>query len=362
MSRKKRSTGQQSLLPPDAAQLALDRFPLTRYQGSKRKLLPFLWQHLQDLPFNTVLDVFGGTGAVSYLFKCAGKQVIYNDHLHFNRLTAQALIENNDIHLSEGEIAAALSDHSEAIYPTLIQTVFQGLYFTDAENAWLDRVTYNIRMQLQGTQQAIAFYALCQACLAKRPYNLFHRANLYMREAEVTRTFGNKTTWDKPFETHFRNFVAEANHAVFDNGQEHSVLQLDAGLTPTGADLVYLDPPYLNAQGVSVDYHGFYHFLEGLCLYDSWQSQIDYTTRHRRLQPMPSAWLKADQILSALEQLIMRHKQSIVAISYRDNGIPDAAILRELLGGYKRDVQVVRYAQQYALSNTQSHELLFIAR
>jgi hypothetical protein len=43
-------------------------------------------------------------------------------------------------------------------------------------------------------KRAIAYSALCQACLAKRPYNLFHRANLYMRTQDVERSFGNKTT------------------------------------------------------------------------------------------------------------------------------------------------------------------------
>jgi len=29
-------------------------------------------------------------------------------------------------------------------------------------------------------------------------------------------------------------------------------------------DLAYIDPPYISAQGVGVDYLEFYHFLEGL--------------------------------------------------------------------------------------------------
>ena len=54
-------------------------FPPTRYQGSKRKLLGWIWEHVRDLPFGTALDAFGGTGSVSYLFKQNGKRVTYND-------------------------------------------------------------------------------------------------------------------------------------------------------------------------------------------------------------------------------------------------------------------------------------------
>ncbi|NUQ07011.1 MAG: hypothetical protein HUU31_24225 [Anaerolineae bacterium] len=81
---------------------------------------------------------------------------------------------------------------------------------------------------------------LCTFVHERGNYNLFHRANLYMRTAKVERTFGNKVTWDTPFETHFRQFAGEANQAVFDNERENLAIQLDAQETPVGADLVYI--------------------------------------------------------------------------------------------------------------------------
>jgi len=59
----------------------LREFPSTRYQGSKRKILPWLWSCLRELDFSSALDVFGGTGSVSFLFKKMGKEVTYNDRL-----------------------------------------------------------------------------------------------------------------------------------------------------------------------------------------------------------------------------------------------------------------------------------------
>jgi adenine-specific DNA methylase len=44
----------------------------------------WIWENTQHLEFTTVLDVFGGTGAVSHLFKRVGKQVTYSDALAFN--------------------------------------------------------------------------------------------------------------------------------------------------------------------------------------------------------------------------------------------------------------------------------------
>jgi adenine-specific DNA-methyltransferase len=59
----------------------LKEFPTTRYRGSKRKILPWIYNNLSGLEYESVSDLFGGTGSVSYLFKRMGKKVIYNDHL-----------------------------------------------------------------------------------------------------------------------------------------------------------------------------------------------------------------------------------------------------------------------------------------
>ena len=55
------------------------KFPNTRYQGSKAKIVDWIWENIKDLEFNTVLDRCGGTGRVSYELKKNGKEVIYND-------------------------------------------------------------------------------------------------------------------------------------------------------------------------------------------------------------------------------------------------------------------------------------------
>jgi adenine-specific DNA-methyltransferase len=336
-------------------------FPSTRYQGSKRGLTDWIWANVGELNFGTVLDVFGGTGAVSHMFKTAGKSVTYNDALRFNWHIGRALIENSGERLSEAEIDELVTFHPETDYPDFVQRTFGNIYFTTEENKWIDRVASNIRRLDNQYKQSLTLFALFQACLIKRPYNLFHRANLYMRTAKVERSFGNKTSWDTPFETHFRNFVREANLAVFDNGCVNSAICVDALDTPTGADLVYFDPPYLNRKGVGVNYRDFYHFLEGLILYDQWGSLIDYKSKHRRLQPQYSRWNNAKTITDVFAEVIERHRDSILVISYRDDGIPSLEQLHDLLRRVKKDIRQVLQAQQYALSNSRSHELLLIA-
>jgi len=337
-------------------------FPSTRYQGSKRSLIDWIWEHVCDLEFNSVLDVFGGTGVVSHMFKNAGKKVTYNDFLAFNWNIGLALIENHAETLSPAQIDLLMTAQPGIRYPDFVQTTFKNIYFTDAENVWLDQVVYNIDHLLDSPyQQALARFALFQACIIKRPYNLFHRANLYMRTAQVERSFGNKITWDTPFEIHFRNFIAEANRAVFDNARDNEAIHLDALETPVGADLVYIDPPYLNQKGTGVDYRDFYHFLEGLSDYPNWHRRVDYNSKHHRLRPMPSDWNHASTITDAFEQLIARHRDSTLVISYRDDGIPSKETLKQLLLHHKKNLHEATKTKHYALAHKKSRELLLIA-
>lgn len=245
-------------------------FPATRYQGSKTKIMQWLMESLDPLEFSTVLDLFGGTGAVSYGLKKAGKRVTYNDVLAFNHQVGTALIENATVRLRQETLCQVLSSASNADQTGFVAKTFKDIYFTHEENAWIDGAIRAIQSIADKYERALAYWALFQACIAKRPFNLFHRKNLYIRMADVERSFGNKSTWDKPFDDHFRAFAEEANNAVFDNGLSNRALWTDAADVEGDFDLVYLDPPYISAKGVPVDYHQFYHFLEGLVRYDQW--------------------------------------------------------------------------------------------
>jgi adenine-specific DNA-methyltransferase len=337
--------------------------PSTRYVGSKQKLLGWIWQNLSDLEFDSFLDLFGGTGVVGYMIKQKGKQVIYNDYLKFNYHIGKALIENSKEKLTETDVEYILTKH-QMNYPDFIERTFKDIYFTDEENKWLDMVITNISELKNEYKQSLALYCLFQSCIIKRPYNLFHRKNLYVRFATVKRGFGNKTTWDRPFETHFRNFVIEANRLVFDNMRDNKALNLDATdfANDTSADLVYIDTPYFSAHSnKSVDYRDFYHFLEGICIYDRWNESIDIRSKHLRLKKIKTVWEDKTKIHSAFESLFERFQDKILVVSYRSGGIPTEEELTTLLKKYKKNVKVVRKDYKYALSNNDGKELLFIA-
>ena len=337
-------------------------FPSTRYQGSKYKIIEWIDYYTKDLEFDSVLDAFGGTGCVGYTFKKQGKKVFYNDSLKFNYYIGLAIIENPKIMLSEQDVDFILTKHSNVKYPTFIHDTFHDIYFTDRENEWLDLVITNIREFENKYKQALAFYALFQSCISKRPYNLFHRKNLYIRMAEVERSFGNKKTWDTPFEDHFRKFVEEGNNAIFDNKEDNKAFHSDVFDLNVQADLVYIDTPYISSKGNGVNYFDFYHFLEGVVFYDKWSKLIDEESKHKKIKNGKNEWCHKGEILVAFDRLFKKFQSSILVVSYRDDGTPTIPELVEMLKKYKKSVVVREVEYKYVLSKGKSKEVLIIAQ
>lgn len=339
------------------------KFPSTRYQGSKQKFADWIWECIKHIPFHSALDAFGGTGCISFRLKEEGKSVTYNDILPFNSIIGKAIIENSNIILESSEIDELLCRSNNVEYPTFIEDTFSNIYFTNEENQWLDVVSTNIRRMKDPYKQAIAYFALFQSCIIKRPYNLFHRKNLYVRLQDVERSFGNKKTWDTPFEKHFRKFVEEANAAVFNNGEICCSLNKDIFDIEHNYDFVYIDTPYLNNSGIGVDYGDFYHFLNGLVDYDNWYNKIDYNSKHLRLYRQANVWNNTETIHDAFEKLFSKFRNTTMAISYRSNGIPSIDEIVVMLENLGKNVTIHQSCDiKYVLSTKQSKEVLIIAQ
>lgn len=336
--------------------------PSTRYQGSKSKILNWIDYYTKGLNFDSVLDAFGGTGCVGYVYKKKGKQVFYNDSLKFNYYVGLAIIENHGVTLDSNDVDFIFKKQSGVQYPSFIYDTFHDIYFTDEENKWLDVVITNIRKIENKYKQALAYYALFQSCIIKRPYNLFHRKNLYIRTAEVERSFGNKKTWDTPFEEHFVKFVEEANGAVFDNQKNNKAAHSDIfDLDIPKIDLVYIDTPYISAKGVGINYFDFYHFLEGIVSYDQWENIIDKNSKHKRIKNGKNEWCSKGEIHGAFERLFDKFKNSILIVSYRDDGTPTVSELVNMLKKRKKSIELKKLDYKYVLSNGKSKEVLIIA-
>jgi adenine-specific DNA-methyltransferase len=354
---------------------ALQGFPTTRYRGSKRKLIPWIYEHLREIPFDSAADLFGGSAVVSYLFKKMGKRVFYNDLLRFNYHIGRAIIQNDHVVVSPHELETLLSA-TKLRNSGFITDTFEGFYFTVSENIWLDTVLqalpeWSSKLSHGSTKRSLVLYSLAQTCLSKRPFNLFHRKNLYLREAIIPRKFGNKNTWDKPIETVFRAFLHEANGLVFQGAQQCLASNQDAlALSDVHYDLIYIDPPYIapNRKTESSDYRRVYHFLEGMCQYSAWKSMVNVDDSIRSLNvTADNAWLNAGTITKSLDALFESLASSIIVMSYKKLGVPGIETIIRYLKKHGRKVTTHSKHYKYALNHQngdaiKNREVLIIAR
>lgn len=340
------------------------RFPSTRYYGSKRKLLRWMYGPFGALRFDTVLDAFGGTGSVSLLFQAMNKHVTYHDGFRFNEDVARTVLSSKPA-LTRSQIEVALA----AVEPTagVVARHFEGIFFKPDENAWLDGFMAMLRgAKLRPQARSLLCYLIYQACLKKRPFNLFHRANLSLRTNEgVKRSFGNAVTWERTFSHHALQAFDELTRA--DVGTRPAAIILPAGdvskIKP-GYDLVYIDPPYINREDRynRDDYWRRYHFLEGLASYEDWATAIDPTSDVRLAPPSSwfADWSRKAKFKDRLFAFIDAHRSSIVALSYVSDAIPSEVELLSHFESRFDQVTVHSAAHNHALSKTRKRELLFI--
>lgn len=345
----------------------LKNFPTTRYQGSKRKILPWIYDCIKDLEFNTVLDAFGGSGMVSYLFKKMDKSVTYNDILQFNQIIGDSIISNNQTVLTDDDVTFILKNSPSS--KSVISDNFENIYYLNDENIWIDSVICNIE-DLKNIyfedelrfKKAIAYNALFQSCMIKRPYNLFHRKNLEMRTREVRRNFGNKTTWETPFQNHFKKFVLEINKSIHNSIQSCNSTNQDVFvLDNVDYDLVYIDSPYIkkDSSNESSDYLRCYHFLEGIAKYDKWEKLIDNRTLNKRIKKdtVPN-YFTHKYALITFEKLVEKFQNSIIVISYKYGGAPSIEELTEIIQKYKQNVRIHDKHYKYALNKQNGNAIL----
>ena len=318
-------------------------YPSTRYMGSKQKLLPYILGIVEQFNATTLVDLFSGSGIVSYLFKTLGKQVITNDYMNMSHTFTKAMVENNHVTLSEEKARSLLVEK----YPIndFVQTKFKDLYFSDAENLLIDIVRSNISKLENEYEQAIARSALIRACMKKRPRGIFtytgHRYDDGRKDLVLT------------LEEQFLNAVDSINKAIFDNGQSNiSYRQNALDIDLPDNCLLYMDPPYYSTCSDN-EYVRRYHFVEGLSL--DWEGiEIQEHTKTKKFKSYPTPFSSRKDVYGAFDKLFEKYKENILIISYSSNSLPNMEEMLEMLKKYKQNVDVIPIDYKYSFGNQAS--------
>jgi len=327
----------RNLIPVPVVPNQIENYPSTRWMGSKRKLLPYIQEVVNRFQFDTTLDLFSGSGIVSYLFKSLGKEVISNDYMALSATFTKAMIENNSIKLDMTKANALLKPPKTRV-DTFVQDTFAGLYFTDEENELIDVLRNNIKKIRNQYERAIALSALIRACTKKRPRGIF----TYVGE----RYNDGRKDLQTSLADQFLRAVKEINNSVFDNGKINTSRKGDAMTMSKQADLIYMDPPYFSPLSDN-EYVRRYHFIEGLAC-DWLDIEIQEHTKTKKFKSYPTPFSTQMGAYDAFDKLFKKFKDKILVVSYSSNSLPTLDEMVGLLSKYKDKVEVKKIDYKYS--------------
>ena len=92
----------------------VNHYPPTRFMGSKSKLIGDIWSVAANFDFDSVLDLFSGSGIVGYMFKAQGKRIISKHNQWKYYLTPEGYFYSNRLSLFL-EKAKVIDDIKERI-------------------------------------------------------------------------------------------------------------------------------------------------------------------------------------------------------------------------------------------------------
>ncbi|HFK1424867.1 MULTISPECIES: Dam family site-specific DNA-(adenine-N6)-methyltransferase [Bacillus cereus group] len=323
----------------------VEKYPPTRYMGSKKNLIERIWSIASQFEFESVTDLFSGSGIVSYMFKSQGKQVFSNDYMALSSTFTKALVENNETILSDKDIDKLLNAKVEMDY--FVSEKFKGLYFNDADNFFIDHMRKAIPLLKNKVKESLAMSALIRACMKRRPRGIFTFVGLDKYD-------DGRRDLQLSLQEHFLEAVKLFNAAVFDNGKANKSRRGDAMTFKKKADLVYIDPPYYSPHSDN-EYVRRYHFVEGLAR--DWQDvEIQENTKTKKFKNYPTPFSSRKGASEAFDLLFKKHKDSILIVSYSSNSLPTKEEMLELLAKHKSNVDVIALNHQYSFGN-QNHKI-----
>lgn len=306
-------------------------FPQLRFMGSKYRLLPWIHDVLSELDFDTALDGFSGSGSVGYLLKAMGKQVVSNDRLAFSHAIATALVENPGVEVSAEDVSLLLMPNTGK--RDFIERTFRGIFFEEADLAFLDLVWSNLPALGHPYKRALTLAALIRSSVKRQPRGVFTVAG------DPEHYKDGRRDLRLSLREHFLEQVETYNRAAFDNGRSNRAVHGDVfGVDPRGVDLVYLDPPYVPRADDNC-YVKRYHFLEGLATY--WEgAEFVEGSRVKKLKKPYTPFSYRKDAEDAFDRMFRHFAESTIVLSYSSNGFPDLSTLVALMGRYKKVVEV----------------------
>jgi len=200
------------------------------------------------------VDLFSGTGIVSWAVKRLGVRIISNDIMGFAAARARCLVGNNRTTFTQDEIQMLLQPNQQG--EDYIRR-YHGTIFNEASMAFWRSWTANLPKLDSKLKRRVAAIAPVIVILKRQQYG-------HVRLSPLGTPTGGRTYLDVDLRRETISFLRTTLPLLLhDNGQRNGVHQCDAVqlIRTLRPDVLYLDPPYVCGGGTYEIGFAFYDDL-----------------------------------------------------------------------------------------------------
>ena len=303
------------------------------YIGSKNKLSSFIKDTVYsvvgaDLSEMVFCDIFAGTGIVGRVFKLEAKQIISNDFEYYSYILIRNYIGNHNPIPDKDRLIKKLNNLMPVEGFIFKNYCFGGgtgrQYFSDENGKKIDAVRQQIeKWKINNTIDEDTFYFLL-ASLLESSDKIANTASVYGAYLKHLKKTAQKSLILEP-----------ANFEI--NGNENIVYQEDSNelIKNIKGDILYLDPPYNSRQ-----YGANYHMLNTIAKYDTFVPRGKTGLRNYKR----STYCSKGSVRESFEELIRNARFRYIFLSYNNEGLMSADIVKSVMEKYGRyDLKTTGY-------------------
>jgi len=273
-----------------------------RYLGNKNSILPFIDEIIKTEigEFDSLCDIFSGTGVVGEYFNQAGKKIISNDLLYNNYVSLNAFL--NPEPFDEEKLLKIIEEFNalETDEKNYFSDNFGDKYFSMKTAKKIGYIRENIRELFVNN------------IINQKEKNILLTSLMYSVD-RIANTVGHYDAYIKK-DIKEQAFVMKMLDIVSDKNSNNEVHNKDANLLVRDieCDVLYLDPPYNSRQ-----YCDAYHLLENLSLWK--KPEVFGVAKKFDRTMIKSDYSKIDAPKS-FDDLIQNAKCKYILLSYNNMG------------------------------------------
>lgn len=273
-----------------------------RYLGSKYKLLDFIDETIKNNcgEYNSVFDVFGGTGVVSNYFSEKGKKIYINDILKSNYCIYRAFLGNEKF--SENKIKKIIDEYNNIsdLEENYFSKNYKNTYFSENDCKKIGYIREDINKKFENKE------------INEREKYILIASLLYSMD-KIANTVGHydayrkKQKLDDCFEMY--NLDINKNQTI-----KNEIYNMDSNelAKKIKADIIYIDPPYNSRQ-----YGDAYHLLENVA---EWKKPKVYGVAKKMDRSKIKSNYCTNKASNAFKDLIKNCNCKYIIVSYNNMG------------------------------------------